>query len=164
MAAHDYSKEGAEQHLALACGMAEEQVAMAEAGVATTQARLRLADCAIARIRAVAAGCGIQLRTPPSTATDSSGTPSRMSVREFALQQRISERTMRKHLKGMSEGREYHRDGRRIIVHTVDAEAYLDLVLAPKTEDVDADRIAIDEVTRRRARVAQKQLGTGGRR
>lgn len=87
-----------------------------------------------------------------------------MNVREYARHARLSERTVRHLLKEMTEGSEFHRDGRtgrRVIVHTEAADAWRKARRrAPGNNSDTADRdIVIDEVLRRRAIAALRKTG-----
>jgi hypothetical protein len=91
--------------------------------------------------------------------------PTHMSIAEYALHRRVSERTVRYMLKDMTEGVHFHRDGRtgrRIILHVGEADRWsAKRVIAtsgPSSAAVDLDQLSIDEVTRRRARNAMKRV------
>ena len=88
-----------------------------------------------------------------------------MNVCEYARHARVSERTVRHLLKEMTEGSEFHRDGRtgrRVIVHTEAADAWRrSRSRAPnKNSGTARQSLVIDEVLRRRAKAALKKTGT----
>jgi hypothetical protein len=87
-----------------------------------------------------------------------------MSLAEYARHARVSERTLRYQVKRMTEHVHFHRDGckrRRIVIHVREADEWRATQGAPGICSGDIDRLAIDEVTRRRARAAlRKHNGT----
>ena len=87
--------------------------------------------------------------------------PRFLSVMEYARHARVSERTVRYLIKEMAEHVHFHRDGRhgrRVIIHVTEADVWRAARVRPSSGE-DIDRLAIDEVTRRRARVALRQAG-----
>jgi hypothetical protein len=146
--------------LALALHEADAQVNRASATLALAEARLRLLDATFADIKALAQ----QANIPFSNASEVPApmqVPMHMSEPDFARHMCISPRTLATERKDMMEGVHYHHTGRRIIYHVAEAGEFLRgrarrAVLAG-TDDV--ERLAIDEVTRRRARVALRRTG-----
>jgi hypothetical protein len=138
--------------LAKACYEAEARVCVAEASVAVTTAQVALVGKQIADLRALAAGAGIELATP---AAPSAGdiTPF-MSIDEFATLMRVSPRKMASELKLMLEGTHYHRAGRRVIIRVSDAAEFIRSRKPMRSGHTNNDALAIDEVTRRRAKTA----------
>jgi len=89
--------------------------------------------------------------------------PRFMSVNEYAIHARLSERTIREHVKmEMKEGVHFHRDGRtgrRVIIHEAEADAWrASRSFAPSHEQA-VDDLATNEVLRRRAKTALKKAG-----
>jgi hypothetical protein len=79
------------------------------------------------------------------------------SVAEYARYGRISTRTVRYLLKEMTEGEHFHREGRtgrRVLIHVREADAWRAGRKPASVRACSIENLAIDEVTRRRARVA----------
>src|SRR5262249_1969921 len=85
--------------------------------------------------------------------------PEHMTVGEYAQHRCVTERSIRYEIREqMVEGVHYHRDGRsgrRVIIHVAEA----DRRLAARTKQAPRgpEELAVDEVTRRRARVALRR-------
>lgn len=85
-----------------------------------------------------------------------------MSVREYAMHARVSERTMRYLLRDeMVEGIHYHRDGRtgrRVIVHVNEVDEWR--ASRRRTSDMNQslEELASNEVLRRRAQLALRKI------
>lgn len=79
---------------------------------------------------------------------------------KYAAHRSVSERTIRYDLQEMEEGKHFQRAGRkggRIVVHVQQADAWYaerSRSIAPTSS---IEQLAVDEVTRRRARVALKK-------
>jgi hypothetical protein len=83
-------------------------------------------------------------------------TASNLSEVAFAKVMGVSPRTIASDRKYMTEEVHYHRHGRRVLYHAAEAEAFLRHFKRPLA-DSDIQRLAIDEVTQRRARVALRR-------
>jgi hypothetical protein len=118
---------------------------------------IRLADAALAATRCIAAEEGIDV--PDGATSPISAGPSgaaNLSEVEFARFMGVSPRTIASDRKHMTEGVHYHRHGRRVLYHIVEAQAFLRNFKRPVAGEI-IQRLAVDEVTRRRARMALRR-------
>lgn len=83
--------------------------------------------------------------------------PPFMSIAKYAAHRCLSERSIRYAVEEMTEGKQYYRSGRkggRVVINVTAADAWY----AERSRSVAAtstiEQLAVDEVTRRRARVA----------
>jgi hypothetical protein len=100
-----------------------------------------------------------RLRSLLGVITPAPTTPSSelMSIAEYARYRRVSERTVRYNLKQMVEGVHFHREGRagrRVIIQVHEADRWRAEKVRKPNGALTNEDLAIDEVTRRRARVA----------
>lgn len=86
-------------------------------------------------------------------------TSQNLSELEFAELMGVSSRTIAYDRKQMTEGVHYHRHGRRVLYHVPEAQEFIRTYRGSLSRGADDERLAIDEVTRRRARVALKKTG-----
>jgi hypothetical protein len=141
--------------LTTAVHAAEAQLSAAKAEVSLADARVHLADVALATIRWLAAEKGIELSTP----TMASGSGQNVSEPEFAKLMGVSARTIANDRKHMTEGLHYHHHGRRVLYHMPEAQDFIRQSRGSSSASVDVERLAMDEVNRRRARAAMKRIG-----
>lgn len=83
-----------------------------------------------------------------------------LSLAKYAAYRSVSERTVRYDVKKMEEGRHFHRAGRkggRIVIRVPEADAWYAERSRSKAPASSIEQLAVDEVTRRRARVALKK-------
>lgn len=83
-----------------------------------------------------------------------------LSVAEYAIHRSVSERTVRYDVQQMEEGKHFQRAGRkggRIVIRVPEADAWYAERSRSVAPAASLDEIAVDEVTRRRARVALKK-------
>jgi hypothetical protein len=88
-----------------------------------------------------------------------SGGPSliaNLSEAEFARFMGVSPRTIANDRRYMTEGVHYHHHGRRVLYHVAEAALFLRHFKRPSAGD-GVQQLAVDEVTRRRARVALRR-------
>ena len=135
---------------------AEAQLSAAEVAMLLTEARIRLTDIALATARQIAAEQGIDLGPEHSAAPATTTLPSNLSEAAFARLMGVSARTIANDRRHMTERLHYHRHGRRILYHVPEAADFIRQGRT-KTATGDATPLAIDEVTRRRARVALRK-------
>lgn len=72
----------------------------------------------------------------------------------------MSERTIRYDIEKMEEGRHFHRAGRRggrVVIHVQEADDWYAQRASKRDVAASVEELAVDEVTRRRARVALKK-------
>lgn len=87
-----------------------------------------------------------------------------LSEAEFARRVGVSVRTIKNDRKErLRQGEHYHRHGRRVLYHFPEARDFLRQLGRGVSLDgrVDVERLAIDEVTQRRARLALKKTRSG---
>lgn len=80
-----------------------------------------------------------------------------MSVAAYAAHRCVSERTVRYEVKQMTEGVHYHRAGRqrrRVVIRVQEADRWHAENIPRAERQRGLEELAVDEVTRRRARVA----------
>jgi len=80
-----------------------------------------------------------------------------MSINDYAVYRCIGERNVRYDVKKMTEGVHYHRPGQkggRVVVNVAAADAWYAERSRSVVHSSSIERLAVDEVTRRRARVA----------
>jgi hypothetical protein len=138
---------------------AEVHVNRAEAGVALVEARLRLLDATFAEARELAREANIPLSGSTVDVPKSSALPPHMAEGEFARFMRVSPRTMAYRRKHMTEGVHFHLHGRRVIYHVAEAADFIRRGGGRPLPTEDLEQLAIDEVTRRRARIALRRAG-----
>lgn len=105
-----------------------------------------------ARFRAV-------LFPAPSIATTVS-IPTNMSMREYAIHAKVSERTIRTDLKLMTVGVQYRRDGakgRRVIIHVAEADTWRRSRARARDERQESADYVRDEVLQHRAKQALRR-------
>lgn len=89
-----------------------------------------------------------------------------MSIREYAVYSRVSERTVRTLIRqGMTEGTHFHRDGRtgrRVVVHVEAADAWRESRTFAKANARPLHELATNEILRRRAKTALEKAGVRG--
>jgi hypothetical protein len=106
----------------------------------------------------LAAMLQVLLRAPPSLGPPRS--QAFASVAQYAAYRSVSERTVRYDLSDMEEGKHFHRAGRkggRVVIHVQEADAWYAQRGSRRDVAANVEELAIDEVTRRRARVALKK-------
>lgn len=95
----------------------------------------------------------------PNEAARATSTQAFATVAQYAASRSVSERTIRYDIKAMKEGTHFHKVGRkrrRVVIHVQEADAwYAQRAVSRDTASV--EQLAVDEVTRRRARVALKK-------
>jgi len=99
--------------------------------------------------------CLLFVEVPPTAST----VPPFMSIAEYARHARISVRTVQSLRAEMTEGVHFHRDGRtgrRVIIHVAEADAWRN-ARRPRQSRRELDRLAEDEVSRRRARAGRRE-------
>lgn len=80
-----------------------------------------------------------------------------MSLAKYAVYRSVSERTVRYDVQQMEEGKHFQRVGRkggRIVIRVQEADTWYAERSRPVAPAASLEQIAVDEVTRRRARVA----------
>jgi hypothetical protein len=83
-----------------------------------------------------------------------------MSVTQYAVYRCVSDRTIRYDLQKMEEGKHFHLAGRRggrVVIHVQEADAWYKERSTERAGARSIEMLAVDEVTRRRARVALKK-------
>lgn len=137
---------------------ADVQLCAAEAGVALADARLRLFDAALISVKRLARVAGISILEAAPLPTESRRNLSRQ---QFAALMGVSVRRVDYHRTEMTAGLHFHRDGRRVLFHVPEAEDFVRQAVARGMPSDDIEVVAIDEVTRRRARVALRRARGG---
>jgi hypothetical protein len=145
----------AEDALSSACYQAEAQHFVAEASASLLAARVALLDLAITQLREAAARAGIAVSPPPSSTVGD--VQPHMNLEEFAPFMKLSVRKLAYYRKRMVEGIHFHKSGRRVIIHVAEAAEAIRAGELEPTRHGDIQTMAIDEVTRRRAKVALKR-------
>ena len=82
-----------------------------------------------------------------------------MSEMEFARFMCVSSRTIAYRRKHMTEGVHFHLNGKRVVYHVTVAAEFIRRGGGRPLSTDDVEQVAIDEVTRRRARVALGRTG-----
>jgi hypothetical protein len=136
---------------------AETNLCAAEAGAALLDARLRVLDLAILRLRDAAQKNGIV--TAPRVLEREEASPLPMALAQFAPSLGVSVRTLAKYRRQMTEGVHFDRIGRRIFFRVAEAAAFIRGQNAPRRVGSDSETLAIDEVNRLRARHALRKAG-----
>lgn len=139
---------------------AEATVCAAEAAIALADSQIGLLSARMATVRALAAGLGIKTTQPPAAtglAWPAHSTGSNLSENEFAELMGVSQRTIANDRAEMTEGVHYHCHGRRVLYHVPEAADFIRQRKPLKARGTDATRLAVDEVTQRRARVALRK-------
>ena len=83
-----------------------------------------------------------------------------MSIAQYAVYRCVSDRTVRYDIEKMEEGKHFHRagrKGRRVVIHVQKADAWYAQRAGKRDAAASVEELAVDEVTRRRARVALKK-------
>jgi hypothetical protein len=142
--------------------VADGQLAAAEARLCQIESCVRLTDVMIANVRRLAAQHGIVLNAPrprPSTTSEN------LSEADFAARVGVSVRTIKNDRKLLTEGVHFYRHKRRVLYHFPEARDFLrDHFGRGVLRDASAniDRLAVDELTQRRARVALRKARSRG--
>jgi hypothetical protein len=94
------------------------------------------------------------------TAAAAASTPGFTTVAKYAAYRAVSERSISYDIKKMEEGKQFHRHGRtrrRVVIHVQEADAWYAQRAGERDVAASVEELAVDEVTRRRARVALKK-------
>ena len=146
--------------LLAAIRVAEAQVSAAEAVGLVMEARIKLAEAALATARRVASAHGVGVSDANSAApVVGPSTAANLSEAEFARFMGVSERTIANDRTEMAEGVHYHRHGRRVLYHVPEAADFIRHRRQPGRRET--AQTAVDEVTQRRARTALRGLRSG---
>lgn len=143
------------QEVKNAARAAQEALALAEATAAVLDARICVLDAALLRLRTAAERAGVAVEVVAPISLTSSR---HMTREEFAAEMKVCVRQIDNDRRKMVEGTHYHRHGRRVIFHYPEAAQFVRTLHATLTVDDDLEKLAIDEVTQRRARRALKRL------
>jgi hypothetical protein len=139
---------------------AEAQASAAEAVLALADARVRLVDTYLATVRRVAAEHGIDM-TPPRVEANTKPVSENISRDELAKRLGVSVRTVSNDHRRMAEGVHYHYHRRRVLYHWPEVQDFIRQGSAKLLGGDDLEHLAIDEVSRRRARAALRKIGGG---
>lgn len=142
--------------LLVALHEADARLAAAECEATLVEARLRAADIAIATARRLAEEQGIPVPCGDERASITAPSSPYLSQRDFAAYMGVSERMIAYDRKEMIEGVHFHPHGRRVLYHLPEAADFLRN--RGRKKPLDTARLAVDEVTRRRARTALRKL------
>jgi hypothetical protein len=135
---------------------ADVRLAAAECEVALVEARLRSADIAIASARRAAEEHGVPMSLGDTRSSRAAVSSPHLSQRDFAAYMGVSERTIAYDRKEMTEGVHFHAHGKRVLYHLPEAADFIRN--RSRKKPLDTARLAVDEVTRRRARTALRKL------
>ena len=143
--------------LGAAIRLADIQVSTAEAAASLVDARLRLVDAALCDLKHIAAVVGVEVSDvarPGAISAPHSFAPN-LSEPEFAKLMGVSQRTIAKDRKAMTETVHFHLHGRRVLYHVPEAA---DFIRARGRASLGSDAdLVVDEVTKRRARAALRK-------
>jgi hypothetical protein len=139
---------------------ADATVSAAEASLAFADARIGLLSAQMSALQALAVHLLDMPRAAPGLAGPLASPGANLSEEKFAKLMGVSERTIAKDRTEMTEGLHYHRHGRRVLYHVPEAVEFIRHRKPPVAGDV--ARVAVDEVTRRRARVALRKSRARG--
>ena len=134
------------------------ELAQAEAMLAKAAVKVHRMDSIIARLRALAERCGLNL-TEPTPATKNEN----LTIKEFAKLMGWGEKRMRALVRNhMAEGEHFSMNGRRYVIHVNTADPFVRQFSSSRTRDaaVTEEKQIVDELTRRRAATAQRRLGS----
>ncbi len=135
---------------------ADARLSAAECEVALVEARLRAADIAIATARRAAEEHGVPVSLGDTRSSSAAVTSPYLSQRAFAAYMGVSERMIAYDRQDMTEDVHFHKHGTRVLYHLPEAADFIRN--RDRDKPLDTTRLAVDEVTRRRARTALRKL------